>query len=143
MLFYLKKTIPEKYSGRFYNMAKITMEVLEETLKKYNIENNYDNFIFGYKLSKLIGFADMQIFGTGKNSIVMLPVTVLGALEDKKPEVLKFFDEIEGFEFRKGILSHVLTINFSDGKKLKYKINRHVIPYPWHNESVKRLLDKE
>ena len=38
-----KKTIPEKYSGRFYNMAKITMEVLEETLKKYNIENNYDN----------------------------------------------------------------------------------------------------
>ena len=123
-------------------MAKITMEVLEETLKKYNIENNYDNFIFGYKLSKLIGFADMQIFGTGKTGIVMLPVTALGVLENKKPEVLKFFDEVDGFELKKGILSHTLIINFLDGKKLKYKISRHVIPYPWHNESVKRLLEK-
>ena len=133
----------KKYSGRFYNMAKITMEVLEETLKKYNIENNYDNFIFGYKLSKLIGFADMQIFGIGKNSIILLPVTALGALENEKPEILKFFDEIEGFELKKGLLSHTLIISFLDGKKLKYKINKFVIPYPWHNESVKRLLDKE
>ena len=124
-------------------MAKITMEALEETLKNHNIENNYDNFIFGYKLSKLSGFADMQIFGAGKTGIVMLPVTALGTLENKKPEVLKFFDEIEGFELKKGILSHTLIINFLDGKKLKYKINRHVIPYPWHNESVKRLLDKD
>ena len=123
-------------------MAKITMEVLEETLKKYSIENNYDNFIFGYKLSKLSGFADMQIFGTGKTGIVMLPVTALGVLENKKPEVLKFFDEVDGFELKKGILSHTLIINFLDGKKLKYKISRHVIPYPWHNESVKRLLEK-
>ena len=124
-------------------MAKITMEALEETLKNHNIENSYDNFIFGYKLSKLSNFADMQIFGTGKTGIVTLPVTALGTLENKKPEVLKFFDEIEGFELKKGILSHTLIINFLDGKKLKYKINRHVIPYPWHNESVKRLLDKD
>ncbi|MCP1224548.1 hypothetical protein [Sebaldella sp. S0638] len=122
-------------------MAKITMETLEEILKKYNIENNYNNFIFGYKLSKLTGFADMQIFGTGKNCIVMLPVTVLGALEDKNPVVLKIFDEIDGFELKKGLLSHTLIINFSDGKKLKYKINKYVIPYPWHNESVKRLIN--
>ena len=82
----------------------------------------------------------MQIFGTGKNSIVLLPVTALGTLEDKKPEILKIFDEIDGFELKKGLLSHVLTVNFSDGKKLKYKISRYVIPYPWHNDSVKRLL---
>lgn len=69
-------------------------------------------------------------------------MTALGTLEDKKPSVLKFFDEIEGFEIKKGILSHVLVISFLDGKKLKYKINIHVIPYPWHNESVKRLLNK-
>ena len=124
-------------------MAKITMETLEESLKKYNIENNYENFLFGYKLSKLTGFADMQIFGTGKNSVVMFPVTALGELENKEPEVLKFFDEIEGFELKKGILSHTLIINFLDGKKLKYKINKFVIPYPWHNESVKRILLEE
>lgn len=121
-------------------MAKITLELLEDTLKKYNIENVYENFLFGYKLSKITGFADMQIFGTGKNSIVLLPVTALGTLEDKKPEILKIFDEIDGFELKKGLLSHVLTVNFSDGKKLKYKISRYVIPYPWHNDSVKRLL---
>ena len=124
-------------------MAKITIELLKETLKNHNIENNYDNFIFGYKLSKLIGFADMQIFGIGKNSIILLPVTALGALENEKPEILKFFDEIEGFELKKGLLSHTLIISFLDGKKLQYKINKFVIPYPWHNESVKRLLDKE
>ena len=56
-------------------------------------------------------------------------------------EILKIFDEIDGFELKKGLLSHTLIINFSDGKKLKYKISKYVIPYPWHNESVKRLIN--
>jgi hypothetical protein len=123
-------------------VGKITMTLLEETLKKYNLGNDFDNFIFGHKLSKLTGFADMQIFGIGKNKLVLLPVTVLGSLEDKEPEVLKVFDEIEGFELKKGFLNHVFIITYSDGKKIKYKINRYIIPYPWHNESVKRLLNE-
>ena len=137
----MKKQNTEIYK-EVLKVGKITMALLEETLKKHNLENNFNNFIFGNKLSKLTGFADMQIFGIGKNKLVLLPVTALGSLEDKKPKVLKVFDEIEGFELKKGFLNHVFIITYSDGKKIKYKIGRYIIPYPWHNESVKRLLNE-
>ena len=54
--------------------------------------------------------------------------------------VLYLGKDISNIEFKKGIISHKFTIVTNEDKKLKYKISRYVLPYPWHNESVKRIF---
>lgn len=131
-------------------MAKIIKEDLDNLLKEYNIDNNFEDFLFGYQLSKWIGFSPlasfltkMFIFGISSNRIVCFPVGISGNLEKNEPVVLYLEKDIQETEFQKGILSHKFIIVTNENKKLKYKISRHVIPYPWHNESVKRIFGSD
>ena len=130
-------------------MSKITEKDLKNRLKEYDLNENHENFIFGYKQSKLIAasplaalLTKMAIFGFGENEMVIFQVTVSGELKKIKPEILTFPKDLSAVEFKKGILSHTFYMVQTDGKKLSYKINRMIIPYPWHNESVKKLFEK-
>ena len=106
--------------------------------------------MFCYQLSKWTGFSPlagfltkMFIFGISSNRIACFPIGISGDLEKKAPVVLYLGKDITNIEFKKGILSHKFTIITNEDKKLNYKISRHVIPYPWHNESVKRLFGSD
>ena len=129
-------------------MSKMKIEYLEKILKEYGIENKFDDFLFGYQLSNLIAFSPlagfntkMFIFGISKNSIVLFPMSVSGSLINQKPVVLDIAKDILRVEFKKGILSHTLIIVTKEEKNIKYKISRHIFPYPWHNTSVKKLYN--
>ena len=126
-------------------MAKITKEDLENLLKEYNINEKFEDFLFGYQLSKWTGFSPLasfltKIFGISSNRIVCFSIGISGNLEKKAPVVLYLGKDISNIEFKKGIISHKFTIVTNEDKKLKYKISRYVLPYPWHNESVKRIF---
>ncbi len=131
-------------------MAKITKEDLENLLKEYNINEKFEDFLFGYQLSKWTGFSPlasfltkMFIFGISSNRIVCFSIGISGNLEKKAPVVLYLGKDISNIEFKKGIISHKFTIITNEDKKLKYKISRYVLPYPWHNESVKRIFGSD
>ena len=68
-------------------------------------------------------------------------MSVSGSLINQKPVVLDIAKDILRVEFKKGILSHTLIIVTKEEKNIKYKISRHIFPYPWHNTSVKKLYN--
>lgn len=130
-------------------MSKITREELEKQLLKYKIDSIFDEYLFGYQLSKWIGFNPLEalntkmfIFGISKDKIVLFPVTAAGSMENISPVVLEFHKDIFNVEYKRGFLSHILILNTNENKKIRYKISRYIIPYPWHNESVKKIFSK-
>lgn len=130
-------------------MAAITEKELCEQLKEKNISGEFAHFLFGYRLPGMLDFAashlaaldtEMLIFGINEEHVVSLPVGMGGKFSDEEPGFFKLDEDILSLDYKKGFLNHQLILHLPDGKTVRYKISRYIIPYPWHNQSVKALF---
>lgn len=130
-------------------MAAITEKDLRERLKKKNISGEFAHFLFGYWLPGMLDFAashfaaldtEMLIFGINEEHVVSLPVGMDGKFSDEELGFFKLNEDILSLDYKKGFLNHQVIVHLPDGKTVKYKISRYILPYPWHNQSVKTLF---